>query len=418
MTKPALDKSLESIVGRENINESPALAIDELSPRLIARPGSAQEAAQCLKVCAEIDAAVVPAGFATWLECGNPRRRADVVISLERMNCIIDYSPADLTATVQAGISLGDFNATVMRERQWLPLDPSGAARASIGAIAVCASTGPLRFGFGTIRDYVIGLRLAHADGSESRSGGRVVKNVAGYDMNKLYIGSFGTLALITELIVKLRPLPDQSATLLATSSDVGLLTKLSTSVLAANLLPASVFIAKAVTTRLALAVRFVESEPAVKYQLDSVMKMIESGIEAQVIGESEAEPLWSQLADIDRRAPVTIKISVPLSATASLAEKLLGEESESFIAADMGAGIIRMAFDLEDQKAIEKIRRLRREAASRGGTLVVERAPVNVKKEINVWGDVGPTIELMKSIKAKFDPQGLLNAGVFVAGI
>lgn len=423
MTKLALDKSLESIVGRENIDQSPSIVVEEIRPRAIIRPGSSQEAVECLRVCAETGAAVVPAGFGTWLECGNPRARADVVMSLERISRIIDYSPADLTATVEAGIALSDFNLAVMRERQWLPLDPPGASRASLGAVAACASFGSLRFGFGAIRDYVIGLRLAHADGEESRSGGKVVKNVAGYDMNKLYIGSFGTLAVITELTIKLRPLPDKSTTVLATSSDVSLLTKLAASILSSNLIPASVLLTRGVLAdssnkKFALAVRFVESEPTVKFQVEKVLKLIESGVEADTIGDSQAATLWGELADVDRRARVAIRISLPLSHVASGFEKLLDEERDCYVAADLATGIIRAAFDAEEGRAVDMIKKLRSEAALMGGTLVIERAPLGVKREADAWGDVGETVELMKAIKAKFDPQSLLNPGMFIAGI
>jgi glycolate oxidase FAD binding subunit len=158
-----------------------------------------------MRVCSEANAGVVP-GRMTWLDWGNPLRRVDVVLSLDRMQRIIDYSPPDLTATVEAGVTLADFNEVTVRERQWLPLDPPGLRQASLGAIASHNSSGALRLGYGTPRDYVIGLKLVHADGTESKSGGKVVKNVAGYDMNKLYVGSYGTLAIITELTFKLRP--------------------------------------------------------------------------------------------------------------------------------------------------------------------------------------------------------------------
>ena len=168
-----------------------------------------------MRMCSESNAAVVPAGRMSWLECGNPLRSVDVVLSLERMQRIIDYSPADLTATVEAGVTLGAFNAVTAQQRQWLPLDPPGFRSASLGAIVGCNSSGALRLGFGTPRDYVVGLRLVHADGLESRSGGKVVKNVAGYDLCKLYTGSLGTLGVITPVTLKVRPRPEALALLM-----------------------------------------------------------------------------------------------------------------------------------------------------------------------------------------------------------
>src|SRR4029453_16961482 len=239
-----LVRSIELIVGSDHITEEPAFQIDGWRPKLICRPESAGEVAECLKVCSEEGAAVVPAGRMTWLASGNPLERADVVISLERMSRIIQFSPPDLTVAVQAGLTLNELNAVAMRERQWLPFDPPGMESASLGAIAACNSSGALRLGFGTPRDYVIGLKLAHADGSESKSGGQVVKNVAGYDMNKLYVGSYGTLAIITELTFKLRPLAERISTMMISSKSRGQLFELARRVLASELQPASVVLA------------------------------------------------------------------------------------------------------------------------------------------------------------------------------
>jgi glycolate oxidase FAD binding subunit len=161
---------IESVVGGEHVTAGPALQVDGLAPLLLIKPGSSEEVARCLRICADLDAAVIPAGLMTWLECGNPVKRADVVLSLERMGRVVEYSPPDLTATVEAGLTLSDFNRIAARERQWLPFNPPGSAAASLGAIAACNSSGALRLGFGTPRDYVIGLKLAHADGTESKS--------------------------------------------------------------------------------------------------------------------------------------------------------------------------------------------------------------------------------------------------------
>ena len=221
MSKPQteLATALAAIAG--SVTANPALRLDGLAPAALVKPATAAEVADCLRVCSEMNVTVVPSGRGTWLECGNPLRRADVVLSLERMSGIIDYSPPDLVVTVGAGMALAELNDTIRRDRLWLPLDPPGAGAASVGAVVACNSSGALRCGYGTPRDYVIGLKLAHTDGRQSKSGGRVVKNVAGYDLNKLYVGSYGTLAVITEVTFKLRPLPEQCVTVVLTPSDV-----------------------------------------------------------------------------------------------------------------------------------------------------------------------------------------------------
>ncbi len=461
---------LEDVTGPDHVTLEPDISIDGLTPSLLVRPASAGQVAQCLNVCAKLNCAVVPAGFMTWLEGGNPLRRAvegteekgifmpsTVVLSLERMNRIIDYSPPDLTVTVEAGLSLDALNSETRRERQWLPLDPTGASRASMGAIAACDASGALRSGFGTPRDYVIGLRLAHADGTESKSGGRVVKNVAGYDMNKLYVGSFGTLAVLTELTFKLRPLPESFETLIVTSKNSRSLFECARRLLSSPLQPASVLIAQnapdimqgsrgageqgsnrrgegiPTTDRRpptaeelsavyggnrALFIRFIESEAAVRYQSHQVAQMLDEERCVTSLSESEAEAVWSQLGDIDLRAANAVRLSVPMSATADVFDKVLSFLPECIATADLGAGTIRLAFEADAETAIKLIKRLRGDAVQAGGTLFIERAQTTVRREADAWGEVGPAERLMKAVKAHFDPQSLLNPGRFVSGI
>jgi len=419
-----LTRCITSIVGSDHVTEEPVFRIDGLCPTLLARPGSAEEVAACVKVCSESDAAVVPAGQMTWLDCGNPLTRADVVLSLERMRRIIDYSPPDLTATVEAGLTLSEFNALTMQERQWLPLDPPGFRRASLGAIAACNSSGALRMGFGTPRDYVIGLRLVHADGTESKSGGKVVKNVAGYDMNKLYVGSYGTLAIMTELTFKLRPVPARSSTLAITAQSRGQLFQLARRVIDSELQPASVVLTRGLFESIGsslpddvLLIRFVDSEAAVTHQVDWVTKVIDENFKATLLSESESGAIWSGVADFDRRA-IRLRLSVPLSAASAEFDKALLAQADYVAAADIGTGIIRVEFDPAGESGVEQIKRLRASAAAVNGTLTIEKAPAETRRAADAWGTVGSTAGLIRLIKARFDPNSLLNPGKFVLSL
>jgi glycolate dehydrogenase FAD-binding subunit len=422
MTSDNLSSTIGSIIGHEQVVERPDIVIDGLSPGLLAKPGSAEEVAECLKACSKENAAVVPAGLASWIECGNPLQRADVVLSLERLNRIIDYSPPDLTAVVGAGLRLEDFNDATTSERQWLPLDPAGARTSTLGAIAACGASGPLRLGFGTPRDYVIGLRLAHADGTESKSGGRVVKNVAGYDMNKLYVGSFGTLAVLTELIFKLRPLPEASATLIVVSKENTGGIEMAARVINSELQPASIFLTEGLSFdateahavgRL-LAIRFIDNEAAVNHQLGRVADMPGDVEEISLLGEAEAETFWKRVADLDQLAGVAVKISVPVSRAPAYFDSLVSQAG-CVATADVGTGIIRLAFDSDEEQAIEVIKRMRAEAIAAGGTLFIERAAPSVRLRADAWGEIGPTGRLMRDIKERFDPASLLNPGRFL---
>src|SRR5437868_3872172 len=362
MSKPQIElaAALAAIIGSANVTANSALRIDGLAPAMCIKPASAAEMADCLRVCSEMNITVVPAGRGTWLECGNPLRRADAVLSLERMNRIIDYSPPDLTITVEAGMTLRQFNETVSRDRLWLPLDPPGAKAASVGAIIACNSSGALRCGYGTPRDYVIGLKLAHADGSQSKSGGRVVKNVAGYDLNKLYVGSYGTLAVITEATFKLRPLPEKRVTVALTPKNPERLTALAQQVIVAEMQPASFVLTAMLFEELfglehvfdTLLLRFADNEAAVKSQIDWLRQACGTAYEiAEVSGDAEAA-LWAKVNDMDEEPKYVYRMSVPLSKTIDTYGDVLTDR-ETEVTADLGNGIIRAAWGGIDEVAI-----------------------------------------------------------------
>jgi len=417
----SLAKSISDIVGDDNVILRPDLEIDGVKPALIARPGDEGQVAECVKICSDAGASVVPAGGMTWLDCGNPMRKADVVLSLERMNRVVEYSPADLTATVEAGLTLSEFNALTMVNRQWLPIDPPYFDRSTLGAIAACNSSGALRLGFGTPRDYVIGLGLVHANGEKSKSGGKVVKNVAGYDMNKLYVGSYGTLAIITRLTFKLRPLAESSSTVLISSSSLDALFQSSRSARSADLEPASVILTRQISVSSsssadALLVRFINRASAVGYQIDTLMNALPSNCAAARLSDEQASAVWTEVADLSNSA-IILRLSLPLSAVRTEFEKAITEKVVA-ATADLGTGIIRIAFDATEGSAADRLQRLRSSASASNGSLIIEKAPTELKRQVDPWGDVGSTADLMRTLKMNFDPKSLFNPGKFVLGL
>ncbi len=188
--------------------------LDDEPARVVALPHNVDELSEMLRVAHDERWRVVPAGAGTWLEMGNRPTQFHLIVSTLKLDRVVEYEPADLTATLQAGCPLAAFNARAADHRQFIPLDPFGAARSTIGGVIATASAGPLRCAYGTPRDWLIGLTVVHADGKLTKAGGKVVKNVAGYDLCKLYTGSYGTLAVIAELSFKLRALPASEQTL------------------------------------------------------------------------------------------------------------------------------------------------------------------------------------------------------------
>ncbi len=186
-----------------------SLAVDGVVPSAVVAPGSVESLSATVKMASDQGYAIVPRGGGTRMDFGHPPTRADIVVSLERLNRIVAHEPADQTATVEAGITMAGLQAGLGKRGQYLPLDPPHGDAGTLGGVLATNASGVLRASFGTARDLVIGLRVVQADGTVVRSGGRVVKNVAGYDLNKMYIGSLGTLGILAEVNLKLQPLPE-----------------------------------------------------------------------------------------------------------------------------------------------------------------------------------------------------------------
>jgi glycolate oxidase FAD binding subunit len=224
-------------------------------------------------------------------------------------------------------------------------------------------------------------------------------------------------LAIITELTFKLRPLPEHSSTILIRSSEHSPLFQLAGRVLASELTPASVVLAKGLSfsSGSALLIRFSDSEAAVAHQVDWAMRAADDGCAATVLTSDDADASWAEVADFDGRE-IRVRLSVPLSSVPGEFEKACLAHAHCIATADMGTGIIRMALDGDKRSSADQIRRLRDEAARVGGTAVIEKAPAEVRLEVDAWGDVGSTLGLMRSIKMSFDPQSILNPGKFVS--
>src|SRR5919202_2765316 len=189
------------------------IQIDGFSPAETVSPATAEEVAAALKAADDAGQAVAPVGGGTQLDLGMPPRRLDRIIETTGLDRVVEYEPADLTVTVEAGLRFADLQKTLSEQGQMLAFDPPAAPEATIGGLVATNASGPLRFAHGSARDLVIGTRVANPDGALTRAGGRVVKNVAGYDLNKLYVGGLGTLGVIVELSFKLAPIPPASAT-------------------------------------------------------------------------------------------------------------------------------------------------------------------------------------------------------------
>ena len=348
------------------------------------------------------------------MSLGMPPSRSDlVVIETAGLDRVVEYEPADLTVTVEAGMRFQALQALLGQEGQFLALDPPAQDGATIGGLIATNASGPLRFGYGTARDLVIGTRVANPEGTLTRAGGRVVKNVAGYDLNKLYIGSLGTLAIIVELSFKLAPIPPAFATVAGTFDSAGAAAAVVGGVVHSSLSP--------------LAIELLGSRQVV-FRVGGYPRTVErqvrelSGLIARN-GGSAADSNWEELcrqwvAAYQRQ--VVVKAAVPISRSTRLAEILEAGLSElaPVVWAHAGSGVAYAACDAPDHA--ESLIRLREEVRGLGAnaSLVIERCPTVLKGEVDVWGDPGPAVELMRTLKAKLDPKTTLNPGRYVGGI
>ena len=402
-------------------------------PSVMVYPLSLEELAEALRIAASESLRVLPAGACTWYEMGNRPLEPQAFISTARMDRILEYEPADLTATVEAGCTLGSFNDGATQHRQFIPLVPFGSEKATLGAIAATASYGPLRCAFGTPRDWIIGIRIVHAGGKITKAGGKVVKNVAGYDLCKLYTGSFGTLGIIAELSFKLRALPSGDRTIIIFSDDLTSLAQLVAKALQSDIQPAAAELITTATLEetissvkpFALALRFLAEPETIDAQVALLSEL--SGVRHQVaLGETEAAAFWKAYNACEG-APqwsYSLRLSVLPSDLPAMFADIERLAPGAPLSVHAASGVIRVhAYEnwLDGLKTAQRPRRiaeLRQAAQGRGGSLVILRAPEEIKARLDVWGEVGPNARLMREIKTKYDPSSLLNSGRYVAGI
>jgi glycolate oxidase FAD binding subunit len=395
-------------------------AVAGAQPSLLVEPGSEQELAKVLKLANAAGLAVIPRGGGTKLEWGNPPERADLILSTARINRVIEHAWADLTVSVEGGCTIAKLQDTAAKHGQRLALDALWPERATVGGVLSTNDSGALRLRFGSLRDLVIGITVALADGTVASSGGKVVKNVAGYDLPKLVTGAFGTLGVITRAIFRLHPLPKEMRTI---------------SFPTLNISEAQRLVLAIQNSKLAHSALQICCGTEMQPQVDVLLEGTEAGLNAQsaqlklMAGEARQDhgtgEAWSKRQEIFSRAENdadNFSVAKFAALPAKIAEtvEIIGRVAPSalrwsVVAQATGIGWVRM--DGAASEIAPAMRRLRELLEGRGGSPVIVRRPAGMA-HLDAWGDSGDSLALMQAVKRQFDVRGTLNPGRFVGGI
>ena len=409
-----------ALVGNEYVRAATAAdAVAGAQPNLVIEPGTERELAEVLRLSNEVGLAVIPRGGGTKLGWGNPPARADLILSTARLNEIIEHAWADLTVTVEAGCTIQRLQETLAQHGQRLALDPLWPEKATVGGVLSTNDSGALRLRFGALRDLIIGATIALPDGTLASSGGKVVKNVAGYDLPKLVTGALGTLGVITRAVFRLHPLPLNSR---------------SFSVSIMNVEEAQKFVLAVQDSKLAhtsLQSHFSDENPPVS---DILFEGTEAGLAAQEtqlrnlaspgsVSEASAstwtarEKLW---AFSDPASTAIAKISslpANMARTMELVARAASAHQLRWRALMYATGIGWLRLEGKPGALQEALQVLRDELQGQDGSLVVLHRPDKMPA-FDAWGSAGDALPLMKAVKQQLDPKNTLNPGRFVGGI
>ncbi len=406
-------------------------------------PGSPAELARIMKDACDARTAMAAIGAGTKLHIGNPPGKPCVAVRTRRLRGIVEYEPDNLTVSALAGTTFAEIQHTLNASNQFLPLDPPYSDRATLGGIVATNSSGPIRYRYGTVRDMLLGIRIVHADGTSTKAGGKLVKNVSGYDMCKLYAGSLGTLGIFSEFTFKVHPKPEAIATVKLGYASLAAALKAAQTFIEADLTPCAMESLNGTAFEeltggrpaapWVLIVRFGETDTAVRWQVDRLRSLAPGGDGSllNTLGTQESEVFWPRVsaaregADGEQRLLLKCSVmyrSVPETAAymAGMGERM---HARTFLYCHAGTYVIYARYQwpeggYETGTLQREVSALREHCSRAGGHAVVERVRPEAKSGLDVWGYETPALQLMRRIKMQFDPMGLLNPGRFVGGI
>jgi len=433
----SVGEALVSIAGPEGVRDDgtalAAAAIDGICPSWVVRPGSIEQLSRVLALAHDAGLAVIPRGSGSALELGSPPARADLVVDLCGLDQVIEHNPADLTVTVQAGVSAGALATRLAPHRQWLALDPPGAAARTLGGITATNASGPLRVRYGTLRDLLLGVRFVQADGVVTWGGSKVVKSVSGYDVPKLMVGALGTLGVLGELTLRLHSLPEAERSWLVLLASATKAQAFVEQVVASPLQPSRIEFFNdealralaAESTGVGVAVSIGSVSEAVREQgerLGAMAKIVRArmaplpdGFWAAAESALTCPPGWTVLHVVslaDRLADTAEVIQSAARAAAPRSEmRLSGCAALGTFRVLLGGAAVAEAATITT--------RVRHRIAAIGGSAAIARGSAELRKAVDPWGPIEPgSFALMRALRDAFDTGRVLNPGRYVGGL
>lgn len=393
-------------------------AVDGVAPSWVAAPASVADAAEVMRIAAEHGLSVVPRGAGTRLRWGLPPASCDLLVDTGGLGQVVEHAAGDLVVKVEAGVTMDGLAEVLATQGQRLALD-TPLAGSTVGGTLATGAWGPLRLRYGTARDLLIGVTIVRADGSLAKAGGKVVKNVAGYDLGKLFTGSYGTLGLIVEAAFRLHPLPAARSYVTCAVDDVARAVAVVRDVLSSSVVPSAIELDGGAgrpgeaggPVTVAVLIEGVAAGIAARAEL--VAGLLGAG--ARVDGEPPA--WWGRYPD----GETLLEVTAPPAALADLAAALTGRPAgaEAALRGSAGSGhwYVGIPGAPPAERVGELVTGLRTAAAAHGGSVIVRVGPPGLHEHVDLWGPV-PSLPLMRRVKDQFDPGHRLAPGRFVGGI
>ncbi len=420
-TRKAYQEDLRNIVGENNVRQAAdGDAVAGVTPTLVVEPGSVDEISAVMKLAAREGLAVCPRGGGTKTGLGTPPRSVDLVLDMARMDEIIEHVPGDQVVRVQAGVKLETLQEKLAEADQMLALDPPERG-ATVGGVVATNASGPRRFRYGTVRDLIIGITVVLADGTVAKAGGKVVKNVAGYDLGKLFTGSLGTLGVIADCNFRLHPRPESARTVAVEVETPQAARDAAQAIVHSQVEATAVELHWDGETKLVSVL--LESIPGgIEAKEERALFLLEPFGEVRTLSDEEGYNLGPLDPPGTGPEDVALKISAPPAELAAALESVMDAAERRNVGARFtghaGTGVTFAGLSGEEGALVEVVREARDIWTRRGGSVVVRSGPLSFKEKLDVWGPAGDYGGLLRRVKEKFDPGYAMNPGRFVGGL